>query len=304
MVSLHIIFHTSMMLDMIATARSPLIVAVSGGVDSVSLLHMLVKKGEPLVVAHVNHGIRADSDQDENFVRELASSYQLPFVSTSLGLGSGASEDTARRARYAWLEKVAADHGSSAIVTAHHQDDVLETILINLTRGTGWRGLCSLRSTLHRIRPLLSMSKAEVVGYAIEHQLNWREDSTNESFRYLRNRLRHHVIPKFSSQQRRQLLAIYDAQCILRNQIYDECQKFASIFSESGAIKRYPVIMIDQKVATEILKTWLGEPLEASRMSDLLLFAKVARPGDRWSLDTSRYVVADKTRLIVLTPSD
>lgn len=292
------------MLDMIETADPPLIIAVSGGIDSVSLLHMLVQKGYPLIVAHVNHGIRADSDQDEAFVRNLASSYQRPFVSTRLDLGSGASEDVARQARYAWLEKVATDHRSAAIVTAHHQDDVLETIMINLIRGTGWRGLCSLRSTTHRIRPLLSMSKAEVVGYAIEHNLDWHEDSTNESFRYLRNRLRHQIMPKITPEQRRQLLALYDAQSILRKQIYTEVHQLVGTFSEAKAIERHPIIMVDSIVATEMLRTWLGEALESSRMSDLLLFAKAARPGDRWSLDSSRYILADKTRLIVLTPRD
>ena len=290
------------MLDMIATAHAPLTVAVSGGVDSISLLHMLVQKGEPLLVAHVNHGIRADSDADETFVRDLAALYKCPFVTTRLHLGTETSEDAARQARYSWLEKVATKHGSATIVTAHHQDDVLETILINLTRGTGWRGLCSLRSTTRRLRPLLTMTKVEVVNYAIEHHLNWNEDSTNENMRYLRNRIRHQIVPMLTSELRGKLVALYDSQVILRDQIQSESRTLTGDFTNAQYIDRHPIIMIDQNVAAEILKTWLREPLEAQRMSDLLLFAKVARPGDKWSLDSSRYVVADKTRLIVLTP--
>lgn len=296
--------HTSMMLGMITSAHSPLIVAVSGGVDSVSLLHMLVQKGESLIVAHVNHGIRSDSDQDEAFVRELANSYQQPFVSTRLKLPSRTSEETARHARYAWLEKVAAEHNSTMIATAHHQDDVLETIVINLIRGTGWRGLCSLRSTPRRYRPLLIISKAEVVKYAIEEQLQWREDSTNNNFRYLRNRIRHQIVPKLSASQRSQLVSLYTAQVSLKHEISNEVEMCIDKQAKDKSVHRYLVIMASQPVATEILRTWLGEPLEAIRMSDLLLFAKVARLGDRWSLDGSRYIIADKTRLIVLMPRD
>ncbi|MEO5498985.1 MAG: tRNA lysidine(34) synthetase TilS, partial [Candidatus Saccharimonadales bacterium] len=233
-------------------------------------------------MAHVNHGIRTDSDDDEAFVRDLALSYQLPFVSTQLELGRGVSEDTARQARYAWLEKVATAHRSATMVTAHHQDDVLETILINLIRGTGWRGLCSLRSTTQRFRPLLSMSKAEVVGYAIEHQLDWHEDSTNESFHYLRNRLRQQIVPRLTLEQRRQLLNMYNDQRLLRDQISTEVHGLMSGYLATKTIDRHLVIMVDQAVATELLRTWLGEALETQRMSDLLLFAKVASPGDRW----------------------
>ncbi len=106
------------------------IVAVSGGIDSIVLLDVLVKSGAELVVAHVDHGIRADSHEDESFVHRLADKYGLPFVSTRLALGSRASEDLARRERYKWLETVRAQYSAKAIVTAHHQDDVLETIVI------------------------------------------------------------------------------------------------------------------------------------------------------------------------------
>ncbi len=292
------------MLDMIKPAQSPLIVAVSGGVDSVSLLHMLVQKNEHMIVAHVNHGIRADSDDDEIFVRELAAAYELPFFTMQLGLGSLASEEIAREARYAWLEKLAKDQGSTTIVTAHHQDDVIETMIINLIRGTSWRGLASLRSTNSRLRPLLAMSKAEVVGYAIKQKLIWREDSTNETLHYLRNRIRHLIVPRLTVHQRRKLVDLYDAQRSLRDQIQSEGCQLVDTITLGHAIERHTLVMVEPDVAIEMLKIWLAETLETSRMSDLLLFAKVARPGDRWSLDTSRYVVADKTRLIVLRPSD
>ena len=132
------------------------VVAVSGGVDSVVLLHQMVQDGgSELVVAHFDHGIREDSDLDAQFVRELAQSYRLPCEVRREELGSGASEELARNRRYAFLREVAKKHRAT-IVTAHHMNDIPETIAINLTRGTGWRGLAVLGSDVHR--PLLHMS--------------------------------------------------------------------------------------------------------------------------------------------------
>src|SRR3989344_5293986 len=113
------------------------IVAVSGGVDSVVLLDMLIKQKEHnLVVAHFDHGIRVDSDADARFVWELAKKYELSFEVRREELGDAASENTARSHRYAFLRDIAKKY-SATIVTAHHADDVVETIAINLTRGTG-----------------------------------------------------------------------------------------------------------------------------------------------------------------------
>ena len=116
--------------------KRTILVAVSGGVDSVVLLDMLARSEDRLVVAHVDHGIREESSEDAQFVEGLAHQYQVPFVSTRLELGLEASEDTARRARYAFLEAEAAKRGA-VIVTAHHLDDVVGSVAINLIRGTG-----------------------------------------------------------------------------------------------------------------------------------------------------------------------
>lgn len=290
--------------DMTVLQTRPYVIAVSGGVDSVVLLDMLRVKGLPLVVAHVNHGVRADSNEDENLVRQLAQTYNLPFEVTHLSLGEGASEETARIHRYRWLEQVRDRYDAVAIVTAHHQDDVLETMLINLIRGTGWRGLCSLRNTADCRRPLLSLSKVDVVNYALEHELTWREDSTNDSMRYLRNRIRHLVIPRMTTTQRRNLVELYDAQTSLRGKIEDEAKDVLRLYLEDTAIARHPLIMFDVFSGREVLRSWLGDSLETARLDDLLLFAKVALPGAKWSLDATRFIVANKRRLIVLPPRD
>jgi tRNA(Ile)-lysidine synthetase-like protein len=168
---------------------SKLVVAVSGGVDSVVLLDMLAQTGEhELVVAHFDHGIRPESAADARFVELLAKKYSIPFETTRVELGKKASEDTARRARYDFLRYVAAQHNAK-LTTAHHQGDVVETIAINLVRGTGWRGLAVLNDpTIYR--PLLDYSKNQLYQYAVKNGLEWVEDVTNTTDAYLRNRLR------------------------------------------------------------------------------------------------------------------
>lgn len=292
------------MQEMMGQPRGPLVVAVSGGIDSVVLLDMLVQRGVELVVAHVDHGIRSDSHEDEALVRRLAESHGLPFVSTKLALGSLASEELARQKRYEWLEVIRSQYKAAAIATAHHQDDVLETIVINLLRGTGWRGLCSLRETGTRHRPLLGWDKARIVGYAIEHSLEWREDSTNEDIRYLRNRIRHQVIPRFAPQERQGLLGLYQMQLKLREEVSGELQPLLSRYSQNGAIGRYPLVMVPDEVAYELLRAWLGQPLERQRMRDLLLFCKTGREGTKWSLDGARFVAIKEHRLIVQSSRD
>lgn len=293
-----------MMQGMITEEHEPYIVAVSGGVDSVVLLDMLMTQQVPLIVAHVNHGIRDDSHEDEAFVRRLADDYGVECVATRLALDASASEETARHARYAWLESMRVKHGACAIVTAHHEDDVLETICINLTRGTGWRGLCSLRETTHRKRPLLGWSKAQIINYALDRDLAWREDSTNESPRYLRNRIRSMGIQRLSVAERRKLRDLYDSQVILRANIDTEAMRLCQLFCEDSRLSRYPVIMSSDEVGMELLRTWLGESLEQARLRNLLLFTKTARNGAKWSLDKRRFVQTTSNQLIVLTSPD
>lgn len=282
-----------------------LIVAVSGGVDSVVMLDRLAKTGaRRLIVAHVDHGIREDSAEDELFVRKLAKKYGFEFVSTRLRLGSEASEEAARHARFAWLETVRRQYGAQAIATAHHQDDVLETMVINLVRGTGWRGLCSLRETSRRHRPLLGLSKAEITGYALARGLNWREDITNESLRYLRNRIRSLIIPRLDPKDRRRLLELYESQLKLRQEIDTELTQLSEHHVTEKGVDRHTLIMVDENVAVELLQRWLGESLERTRFRDLLLFAKTARAGSKWSLDGRRFVLANVRTLIVSSPRD
>ena len=153
------------------------VLAVSGGVDSMVLLDLLSKLPDiELVVAHFNHGIRDDSDEDEGLVIAAAQRYGLPFAVGLGKLGPCTSEDEARQARYAFLEEVQEDFEAGGIITAHHLDDLIETAFLNILRGTNSRGLIAITDNPKITRPILKTSKKSILKYAQEHSLRWRED--------------------------------------------------------------------------------------------------------------------------------
>ena len=248
------------------------VVAVSGGVDSVVLLDMLVKKGEyELVVAHFDHGIRTDSAEDAEFVAKLAKKYELPFEAKREELGPDCSEEKARDRRYEFLRSAAKKH-KATLVTAHHADDVIETIAINLLRGTGWRGLAVLDSDVYR--PLTDITKAEIIGYAKKHKLQWREDCTNASDDYLRNRVRKQTI-RLDNDIKRQLLALWVTQKDLKKQIDSEV---AMLVGSGPEYSRYFFTHLDGTVAVEILRGVVGGRLTRPQLTKALHAIKTSLP--------------------------
>jgi tRNA(Ile)-lysidine synthase len=179
------------------------VLAVSGGVDSMVLLDLLAKSPNvELVVAHFNHNIRQDSPKDEALVNSVANTYDLPFEAGRVPPGTLKSEAAARNARYSFLSKVLTKHRAQAIITAHHQDDMIETALINLLRGTHRRGISSIINNKHILRPMLGVSKDTIRTYAISHRIQWIEDETNQDTSLLRNYLRLRVLNKLNPTQR------------------------------------------------------------------------------------------------------
>ena len=180
-----------------------LLLTVSGGIDSVVLADLCHRAGIRFGVAHVNFGLRgSESDADEAFVRQLASTYGVPFHYTHFKTKEVAGEEgisvqmAARQLRYPWFEAVADEFGYDFVATAHHQNDVLETVLLNLVRGTGLAGLRGIPVRQGRIiRPLWFATRPQIYAYLQEQGLRWREDSSNIDDKYLRNHLRHKVIP-------------------------------------------------------------------------------------------------------------
>ncbi len=282
------------------------IVAVSGGVDSVVLLDRLSKKEEgrrkkeEYIVAHVDHGMRPDSQADAAFVAALAVRYGLAYESTQLHLGAEASEAEARARRYEFLESVRVRHGANAIVTAHHQDDVIETMLINLLRGTGWRGLCSLREHDAMRRPLLTTSKAEIIQYALTHQLTWSEDSTNDNPKYLRNYVRQTMVSSMKPDVRAQLLSLYQRQLELSDQIVAETARLLPLVQDETGLRRYWLIMAGPTVAMELIAAWQGRRFETASLQRLWHFACTARPGKYLVEDGVKFAVT--VRHLIVSP--
>jgi len=180
-----------------------LLLAVSGGIDSVVLVHLLRELHYSIALAHCNFNLRGEeSDGDEAFVRNLASIQNIDihvkrFETKVYAESSKLSvQVAARKLRYDWFTELLQQHGYDYLVTAHHLDDSAETFLINFTRGTGIEGLLGIPEQNGTIvRPLLPFTRAEIEAYAKENNIAWREDSSNTSDKYLRNKLRHHVLP-------------------------------------------------------------------------------------------------------------
>lgn len=184
-----------------------LVVGVSGGVDSVALLDLLTRLPGfdlTLVVAHLNHCLRGEeSDADEQFCRELAAGYGARFVSCRVEVRAVAAarrlnlEDAARQERISFFDELRAATGAAAVVLAHHGDDQAETVMMRLLRGSGTTGLAGMpyRNRRGYARPLLEVRRAELENYLVTRGLGWREDSSNSDTRYLRNRIRHELLP-------------------------------------------------------------------------------------------------------------
>lgn len=266
------------------------VVAVSGGVDSVVLLDLLNQKsGLNLHVAHYDHGIRTDSNQDALLVERLARAYSLPFFSAAGQLGSKASEATARDKRYAFLADVKKQVAADAIITAHHQDDWIETAMLNILRGTGRRGLSSLQNSGELIRPLLGVPKTDIIAYAHERKLVWREDSTNTDEQYARNYVRQRIMPKLSVSGRQQFLAAMQKAAELNEVIDELLQETVSQQVVDGELDRQWFISLPHAVAREVLLTWLRQAgasqLDRRHIERLVVLAKTLPHGKLIDVD-------------------
>jgi tRNA(Ile)-lysidine synthase len=183
-----------------ALPEGSVLAAVSGGADSVAMLHMLIEYGREVAVAHYNHGLRVNAEGDEVFVCAMCRKLGVPFVSGRGDVfsvsGGKALEETARKLRYAFLERERAKRGLQWIATAHNADDNTETVLMNLTRGTGLSGLCGIPYQRGRIiRPLLRLSKDDILKYLRERDIPNRNDESNLDTAFRRNYMRHEIVP-------------------------------------------------------------------------------------------------------------
>ena len=282
--------------------------AVSGGVDSMVLLDLLSNlDGVELVVAHFNHGIRVDAHLDEELVSKRAEQLGLTFESERAALGGKASEDTARLARYDFLEKVRQKHKAKVIITAHHQDDLIETALINLLRGTNRRGLTAMADNPKIVRPLLNTPKRLIRRNAEAKNLRWREDSTNQDTDYLRNYIRLKVLPGLNREQRQNLLSNIKMLSSLNSEINDQIAALSNLLLEKDRIDRQLFARLPDKIAREVLIHWLRQgdfgEVDKYEVERLSLALKTARAGTTHHVKgQTRVVVSDKSARFKITP--
>lgn len=184
--------------------QSTILAAVSGGVDSVLMAALLHACGYKFAIAHCNFMLRGDEAlRDQQFCKELAHEYGVPFYTTNFDTTKYATEHklsiqmAARNLRYQWFEQLRQQHSYDVITLAHHQNDTIETILLNLTRGTGIAGLHGIKlRNGYLVRPMLGFTREEIAQAVADEKLSFVEDSSNSSVKYARNKIRHDVIPK------------------------------------------------------------------------------------------------------------
>ena len=237
-----------------------LLLAISGGIDSMVLLHLFHELDFDISIAHCNFMLRDEaSNKDEDFVRAACESLHIPtyiqkFDTNQLALDHKLSiQLAARKLRYEWFSELLTTENLDFVLTAHHLDDEIETFLINLTRGTGLEGLTGIpKINGNIIRPLLPFSRAEIEEYATENQIKWREDASNASNKYLRNKLRHDVIPilkelnpSFLDTFKKTLDHLKDAQSIVNDGEY-------IIFKEVVTEKEDGTVFFDLKKLLQI----------------------------------------------------
>lgn len=223
--------------------KSKLLIAISGGMDSVVLTHLCHKMKLNFALAHCNFNLRGDeSDADEDFVLQLAEDLNLEVFIESFDTETYAKDHqlstqmAARNLRYAWFNELMDQLQFDYLLTAHHADDNLETFLINLSRGTGLEGLTGIPEINGTIvRPLLAFSRQELEAFAIENKITWREDSSNITTKYLRNKIRHDVIP-----------ALKEAN----PQVLQNFNKTLSFLQDSNEIIEDRIVEIQKKVVS------------------------------------------------------
>jgi tRNA(Ile)-lysidine synthase len=265
------------------TKDDSILVAVSGGIDSCVLLHLLYYYNYKCVVAHCNFNLRnSESDNDEQFVKKLTNDYFMDFVSIPFNTLEYAEEKglsiqmAARELRYIFFEETRKKHNCKAIATAHHADDSIETVFINLMRGTGLKGLTGIPvKSNHIVRPLLFASRKEIEEYASLNNLSWRNDSSNSSNKYTRNQLRNQVLPLldeikpgFRKILLRNIEHFNETETLLNTLLKST---FDKIISKKGntvyiSIKELKVIGLNKSLLFEIISGYGFNPKQAEKI--------------------------------------
>ncbi|HSH74636.1 MAG TPA: tRNA lysidine(34) synthetase TilS, partial [Longimicrobiales bacterium] len=297
-------------------ADDRLVVAVSGGLDSVVLLHLLRFgsgiEGPELHVAHLDHAMRPSSREDALWVRGLCRAWGLPLHSARAGEVPG-SEQAARRARYAFLERVRHDVGARRVLTAHHADDQAETVLFRLLRGTGPAGVVGIRERREPAlwRPLLGFWRSELEDYAREARISWREDPTNQDLGYARNVLRNLVLPEIERTvapgARRALVGLADLareeEAGWRSELPEIMDRLdLRVAEETVSLRRGALLRLHPAVRARVLRALAADAgigLGQAATRRAVEFATSASSGRRLELGGTLVLRAELDRLVL-----
>ena len=286
--------------------NSSILVGFSGGADSRALLDLLIKYGNEVgarvFAAHVNHGSRGEeADRDEEFCRRVAESYGIPFFVhrvniPSLARACGKSvELCARDERYAFFAKLMREHDIGLLATAHNANDNLETMLFNLARGSGLSGLCGIPEARETeggmlIRPILLMSKDEVLSYCEDNSLSFVTDSTNTDTDYTRNKIRAEIVPVLKSIVPSPERKASHTSALLRQdeELLSEMTNELLGSSEGASIELSALLGAHRAISSRaIIKLFCrvcDTSLESVHVDDILELCRVAKNGSRISL--------------------
>ena len=254
-----------------------------------------------IIVAHVDHGTRKSSAEDADFVHQKCQELGVKFYETKLELGEGVSEELARKKRYEFLKTIQEKEGG-ILCTAHHLDDVLESIAINLIRGTGWRGLTPFYGD-ELVRPFIisKMWKRDVLKFAGEQNICFRQDPTNYEADYLRNRVRRKMA-ELDETARVDIINLFEKQNELRGKI----EKIVTELAKQTVVgksfhKKELFLTADEKMALEVLREIClmhGYSLTRKQLGDFLLAIKAYAPHKRFNLPKNHFVTILKNYFV------
>ena len=254
-----------------------------------------------IIVAHIDHGTRKSSAEDADFVRRKCQELGVKFYETKLELGEGVSEELARKKRYEFLKTIQEKEGGT-LCTAHHLDDVLESIAINLIRGTGWRGLTPFYGD-ELVRPFIisKMWKRDVLKFADEQKICFRQDPTNYEADYLRNRVREKMA-ELDETARVDIINLFERQNELRGKI----EKIVTELAKQTVVgknfhKKELFLTADEKVALEVLREIClmhGYSLTRKQLADFLSAIKTYVPHKKFNLPKNHFVTIFKNYIM------
>ena len=280
-------------------SQKKLILTISGGIDSVVLAHLLHELELPFMMAHCNFQLRGEeSEGDQRFVEALSRELSVPLVTKrfetkAYGKAQGLNTQLAARVlRYEWFEALRQEQGYDYILTAHQANDSWETFLINTSRGTGLKGLLGIPTRNGAIlRPLLPFSREEILAFATERALCWREDSSNSSDAYTRNKIRHHLSPILKEVHPLFFKNFEKTQALLQL-TYDFLQESIARYRQECFVEGEPTIFLIEKLRLHPHRRFLLHELLSPYGFDVESLERFLQA------DTGKYLASDTHRLL------